>query len=481
MSSMRRLSALGSVCLLAASLTTPSSAAPGLFALPQLHPVGNHPMDLAVGHLDGDGLPDVVVVNRTSQDLSVIRNVGNPNAVELRIAIGGSTRSVAVGDLNGDGLADIAVGREGSAPTVLILAGRGDGTFDPPLAAGDLDVFPDALWIGDLDGDSDRDLVVASAPSNRVVVLIGDGDGEFVATPYEINTSPAYPSDLAVGDADGDGDLDLLVTASLSPQPPRLLLNHGNGAFAPYVTFTEVVATYVSAAVGNLAGNGAAELTLLDFGGSRLAVFPNGGGGAFGQPEYFSVGASTQFGGRVRLGDLDGDGHLDAVVGLGLQNPAIPVLLGDGTGGFGAAESYPAATGISGIALVDLDVDGDLDVVATARDANVLVVLHNLMDPTTAVLGDGWSDFQLAAPRPNPGRAPTIAFSLPAPAHVRLTVHDVAGRTIASLVNGPRAAGEHQVVWEGTAAGGERVAAGVYYLRLVADGHTRLRTVALKP
>lgn len=480
MHSTPRFLTLASSFLFISCAATVSSAL-DLFAQPQLLAVGDRPMDLAVGNLDGNPLPEVVVANSGIDELSMLCNPGGPNAVERRVAAGGLARVVAIGDLNGDGHADIAVGREPSMPTLAVLYNRGDGTFDPPSPVGTLDVFPDAIWIGDLDADSDRDLVLASAPSNVVVVFQNDGAGGFTETTYITDTAPAYPSDLAVADADDDGDPDLLVTASLSVQPPVLFLNLGNGTFAPYITITDIAVGFVSAAAGELTGEGGMELVLLDFGSASLAVFPNGGGGTFGDPAYFAIGATTDPGGRVRLGDLDMDGNLDAVVGLVLQNPVIPVLLGDSDGGLRAATSYSAgAGGISAIALADLDGDGDLDVAATSNHQDALVVLRNLTDPTTAAPpAEDASGFFLGAPRPNPGRAPAIAFRLPAPAQVRFVVHDVAGRVVARLLDTQRAAGRHEVVWHGMNASGARAAAGVYYLHFEADGFEGWRTVVL--
>ena len=428
-------------------------------------------MDLAVGHLDGNALPDVVVANRISNDLSIVFNPAGPNAEEIRVAPGGTPRAVAIGDVNGDGDADILVAREQSHPPLAKLINRGDGTFNPPVPVGSIDVFANGIWIGDLDADLDQDVVMASAQSGKVIVLLNQGTGSFAETSYLINTVPSYPSDLAVGDVDDDGDSDLLITASLSQSPPVLLLNAGNGAFAPGESFTAISTAFVSGAIGDLAGDGTTELALLNFQSSSVAVFPNEGDGSFGSPVNFSIGASTQPGGRVRLADLNADGHLDAAIGIFLQNPAVPVLLGNGAGGFEPANSYPAGGGgISGIALADLDADGDLDIAAISKDNDLLLVLRNQTASATSVVhGDGANGFSLAAPRPNPGRTPTIAFHLPRSAHVQLAVFDVAGRLVARLVDAPRTAGEHRVVWPGTAENGERVAAGVYTVRLEAN------------
>jgi FlgD Ig-like domain len=73
--------------------------------------------------------------------------------------------------------------------------------------------------------------------------------------------------------------------------------------------------------------------------------------------------------------------------------------------------------------------------------------------------------------RPNPARANTsIRFTLPRPADVRLRIYDAGGRLVANLLDGPRGAGEHGVLWSGRDNAGQLVASGVYLYRLEADG-----------
>jgi len=81
---------------------------------------------------------------------------------------------------------------------------------------------------------------------------------------------------------------------------------------------------------------------------------------------------------------------------------------------------------------------------------------------------------------PNPFNPSTaISFGLPRAEMVRLTVHDLTGRTVARLVDGHRAAGRHTLVWSGTDTGGQRVASGTYVYRLVTGSQTLTRTMTL--
>jgi hypothetical protein len=85
----------------------------------------------------------------------------------------------------------------------------------------------------------------------------------------------------------------------------------------------------------------------------------------------------------------------------------------------------------------------------------------------------------LAVPAPNPSReAATISFQLPAAGPVSLEVFDVAGRRVAALLSGERVApGSHTVRWSGRDDRGRRVAAGVYFARLVTTDGERTRKI----
>ncbi len=86
-----------------------------------------------------------------------------------------------------------------------------------------------------------------------------------------------------------------------------------------------------------------------------------------------------------------------------------------------------------------------------------------------------------AAPvRPNPFNPSTaIAFSLPSAQRVRVTVHDLEGKLVATLLDEPRAAGPHNVVWDGRDGAGRTSASGTYVFRIEAGGETATRRAML--
>src|SRR5262249_22345730 len=133
--------------------------------------------------------------------------------------VGATPDSVVVRDLNGDGKPDLAVLSENSiaatAGYVSVLLGNGDGTFQ---AAGTFSVglLPLGVTTGDVNGDGKADLVTVNHNSNSVSVLLGNGDGSFqAAQSFPAGGVDTSPNAVAVGDFNGDGRLDL-VTANYS-------------------------------------------------------------------------------------------------------------------------------------------------------------------------------------------------------------------------------------------------------------------------
>lgn len=81
---------------------------------------------------------------------------------------------------------------------------------------------------------------------------------------------------------------------------------------------------------------------------------------------------------------------------------------------------------------------------------------------------------------PNPFvESVSLGFALPAAADVRLTVHDVSGRRIATVVDDRVDAGLHTAAWDGRSVDGARVASGVYFVRLAAAGIERQKKIVL--
>ena len=144
------------------------------------------------------------------------------------LASGAGTASVAVGDLNGDGIPDIVTANR-IDNTVSVFLGTGDGTFLPPKTY----AIGPRVWrvtLADVNNDGRLDILTANKGANTISVLLGNGDGTF--QPQIVIPAGTRPSDVAVADVNGDGKPDLIVS-NYAADTISVLLGNGDGTFRP--------------------------------------------------------------------------------------------------------------------------------------------------------------------------------------------------------------------------------------------------------
>ena len=171
-------------------------------------PTGLNPVAIAIADVNGDGIPDVVVLNQGGGSVSVfLTNAEGTLSAATEIGVGDSPSGLALGDFNGDGNLDLAV-TSASQGLVIVLLGDGTGNFTP---SGSFNAGPEASAIvaGDFDGDGHLDLAITLPGLNSVAFLRGDGSGAFAsAGGYLAGTLPVALMSI---DWDGDGIPDLVV------------------------------------------------------------------------------------------------------------------------------------------------------------------------------------------------------------------------------------------------------------------------------
>jgi VCBS repeat protein len=299
------------------------------------------------------------------------------------IATGSGAISVVAANLNGAGGLDLAVANQG-ANNVSILLGNGNGTFVAPtnFAVG---TDPVAVVAADLNGAGGLDLAVANENATglgSVSILLGNGSGSFspaAGSPVTTGPTGSAPQAIAVADLNGAGGLDLAVVNE-GTDNVTILLGNGSGSFSPAAGSPVTVGSLPQAiAVANLNGAGGLDLAVVNEGTSNVSILLGNGTGGFTPGSPVSTGAAPS---DVGTADVNADGKADLIV-ANTDGNSVSILLGDGLGAFANSTGSPVGvgTGPEGTAAADYNGDGKLDLAVantgTPYPGNLTILLGN--------------------------------------------------------------------------------------------------------
>jgi len=390
---------------------------------------GQDAHSVAVGDVNGDGIPDVVVTNNYIDGDAfkggtgvLLGNGDGTFQAAVAYASGGYwSEFTAIADVNGDGRPDLLVSSQcqvngGTANcangVVSVLLGNGDGTFQSAVRYASGGGYAYSIATGDVNGDGKLDLLIANQCTNNsctsasVGVLLGNGDGSFQAA--QMFASGAYPdASLAVADVNGDGKPDLVVAnlcvsrTNCASGGVGVLLGKGDGTFQPPVTYGSGQFNANSVVVGDVNGDGKPDIIVAKqcLGGTcangTVGVLLGNGDGTF-QP-VVNYGSGGQYAYSVAVADVNGDGKPDLLVvnqcvtSSSCANGVVGVLLGNGDGTFRTAVSYGSGGQYpDSIAVADVNGDGKPDLLV----ANYYTGNSNSNGSLGVLLGKGDGTFQ---------------------------------------------------------------------------------------
>jgi hypothetical protein len=314
----------------------------------------------------------------------------------ITIPVGKGGGSVEVADFNKDSLPDIAVANlEDSSITILLNNGK--RRFTPatgsPFYA---EYFPNDINIADFNKDGNLDLAIANHDRKHLTVLLGNGKGQFYAathSPFFVNVKP-HTHGVMSADFNGDGNLDI-ATDSWGVDSIVILYGDGNGNFLNPTFYATGKHPYQRLRTADLNNDHKPDIVTTNLDGNTVTVLLGDGKGNF-NTRFFDAG-NTPFG--VAIGDINGDGNLDLAV---INSPSISggksgkdgltILLGDGTGNFSMLKGSPFDTGLgpTRVAIGDLNGDGINDIVVTNYKSQNISVYYmgksGLLSSTTMQL-----------------------------------------------------------------------------------------------
>ena len=372
-------------------------------------------IDAFPADMDGDGDIDVLAAKPGSPcgggSIVIYRNNGNGSFTELNNRFPGSSAAlvsnVVGSDLDNDGDIDVVVGSSGfSSGGVRVYRNNGNlsftRTFDNGNAPGLWDIH-----LADLNGDNRPEIMFSLGGSfDQIGVYVNSGNlsswGNLIPVKSGTNTGDE-PRSLHAADIDGDGDVDVMSVNYLSNQL-SYYPNSRIGGPQPsvrHLTSASQTRGPRNLRTGDIDGDGVLDMISTSVLDGKVAWYRGTGRGNFASQQIihrYQTGANEQGPRGLDVVDMDGDGDLDV---LSTSEVGSSVCFHENTGS--GSFSQPViitnrANGVNLVTTIDMDGDGDLDVVSASPGDNKIAWYEQLGGGAKDSDGDGVNDDEDAFP-----------------------------------------------------------------------------------
>ena len=344
------------------------------------------PYSVIACDLDTDGKADCITANNSANSISIFRNTSAGGvisfATRMDLAVGSNPRYVSFGDLDGDGMYDLIVSNTGTNTISVFRNTSTSGSISfAPRADINTPVTPGRTAIGDLNSDGKQDIAIACEFANVVRVLNNTSTPGSISFSTAADLAPGtQPNAVAIGDLDGDGKPDLAITRV--PYVIAVYRNNSSGgtiSFDPKIDVPIIGGSPKNILINDLDFDNKAEMIIAEQGTDQIGIFKNTGSSgtiSFAAIQQFPTGTTMM---DVSIGDLNGDGKPD-LVSANFNANKISVLKNSFSGSgisFAVKEDYTCGTGPYAVCIADIEGDGKPDMITANATPNTISVLRN--------------------------------------------------------------------------------------------------------
>lgn len=440
-------------------------------------------MDVESADIDNDGDKDIIIAREFAPNKILINN-GNGIFTDESFRIpqlSYDSEDICIADFDRDGDLDLIFASEDNAVHEFYL-NRGNGYFDN--ANNRLPHFTsNALFVMDLNNDGYPDLIFGSngasnpAPPGFPQVFMNNGDATFTFDSTRVPFVDIVPQDIQAGDLDGDGDLDLVFGCE---DFNKIFINDGAGHFIDetFIRFPgdKNIETR-KVAIGDVDNDGDLDIFFanVNFRGDRDLqdrLYINDGTGHFTNSTASRLPVDNEHTLDGVFYDLDNDGYLDIITSNAFVNRPVKAFKNNGSGYFTefTNEVFPPTAVAEGLGIkidnFNNDTLPDIYIVhrrTTASGGNDKLLFRVNPSIGIAPLNNSLpNDYNLFQNYPNPFNPETlIKFNIKKSGFVKLSVYDTNGKLIEDLVQENLNSGEYSVKWKAL-----NFSSGIYYYKL---------------
>lgn len=339
-----------------------------------------------IADLDGDGKPDIIFGQGTNHPVGIFRNTSPGGSLSFAAAsylTGFNSSYISIADIDGDGKKDLvgvvnnllAIRRNISVPGTISFA---------PVATFLSSVADQRMVVTDLNNDGRPDIVLPFGGNLMMSVVRNTSTPGSISLAAKTDfPSLGGPTYSQVGDLDGDNNMDIVISYGFLSNNISVYRNNGTGgniSFAPKIDFA-TNANPGNIAIGDLDGDNKNEICVSNLSTNNFSIYRNTGssGSISFAPKLDITTPDPTLMKYVDIGDVDGDGRSDLIIGKDFTSPGVFIYKNNSTtGNISLTMSAQLNSGNPwSTDLGDMDADGRPDLVLALPNSHSISLFKN--------------------------------------------------------------------------------------------------------